>query len=101
MEVKKISMDIPVDDYNFLKESNVNMTDLFKNAINDLKFNKKVQKHSPLMFLATIMGIVFSVALIGIGLTPTPIHYFTRAFLCFLGGILAVSTMTVYIRSKG
>jgi len=99
MEVKKISMDIPVEDYNWLKDENINMTELFKGAIERVRYNK-TEKVSPLMFLASIMGIVFSIALIGIGLTPTPIHFFTRGFLCVLGGVMAVSTMTAYIRSK-
>jgi len=99
MEVKKISMDIPVDDYKWLKDNNINMTELFKNSIDGLRYQRE-KKVSPLMFLVSIMGIVFSVALIGIGLTPTPIHDFTRGFLCVLGGILAISTMTLYIRNK-
>lgn len=99
MEVKKISMDIPVEDYNFLKDTNINMTELFKEAIEKTRYQTK-QKTSPLLFLVSVMGIVFSIALIGIGLTPTPIHIFTRGFLCALGGLLAVITMTVYIRSK-
>ena len=99
MDVKKISMDIPVDYYNWLKDENINMTELFKEAIEELRY-KKEQKISPLMFLASVMGIVFGVTLIGIGLTPTPIPVFTRAFLCVLGGILSVTTMTAYMRSK-
>ena len=99
MEVKKISMDIPVDDYTWLKDTGINMTELFKNAIERERYviEKKI---SPLLFLVSVMGVVFSIALVGIGLTPTPIHIFTRAFLCILGGFLAVITMTVYLRNK-
>jgi len=99
MEVKKISMDIPVDYYNWIKDENINMTELFKEAIERVRY-KRTQKVSPLMFLASIMGVVFSVALIGIGLTPSPIHIFTRGFLCALGGFLAITTTTAYIKNK-
>lgn len=99
MEAKKISMDVPIDDYNWLKDENINMTDLFKEAVKKKRYHIK-QKMNPLLFLAAVMGIVFSVALIGIGLTPTPIHIFTRSLLCALGGFLAIVTMLVYIRSK-
>jgi hypothetical protein len=99
MEVKKISMDIPVEDYDWLKSENINMTELFKGAIENLRYRRE-KKVAPLMFLVSIMGIVFSIALIGIGLLESPIHVFTRAFLCALGGFLAITTTTAYIRNK-
>ena len=99
MEMKKISMDIPIEDYNFLKDSNINMTELFRLSIDRIRQHKK-EKVSSLMFLASVMGIVFSITLIGIGLTTTPIDYFMRGLLCILGGVLAVASMLAYNRER-
>ena len=99
MSVKKISMDIPMDDYTFLKDSNINMTELFKVAIEKERIQSK-KKVSSLMFLASMMGMVFSVVLIAIGLTPSPISNITRGILCITGGVMAVSTMILYVREK-
>lgn len=78
------------------KHPEINRSELFRNAVNAKK-NITEQKISPLMFLASIMGIIMSISLIGIATTPylsVPI----RAVLSLLGGILAVTTIFVYIK---
>lgn len=95
---KQISIVIPQEMYNWLDEHrSINRSELFREAVDSL-MTKDKQKVDPLLFLASIMGIVFSIALIGIGITPTPIHVFTRGLLALLGGILALSTSYLYLR---
>lgn len=101
MEDKKIiTINIPVAMYDWLEQhKNINRSQLFREAVEAKIHNIKTQHQiSPLMYLVSIMGIVFSVALIGIAITPTPIHPSARALLALLGGILAVSTSVVYYK---
>ncbi|MGV9141618.1 MAG: ribbon-helix-helix domain-containing protein [Promethearchaeota archaeon] len=95
---KQISIVIPKEMYEWLDEHrNINRSELFRQSVQSLMTNEK-QKVDPLLFLASIMGIVFSIALIGIAITPTPIHVITRGLLALLGGILAVATSYLYFR---
>jgi len=77
----------------------INRSKLFRDAV---RFKQKniERKVNPLVFLASIMGICFSVVLIGISLTPSPVNEPLRAVLGLLGGVLAVSTMVVYIKER-
>lgn len=101
MEDKKIiTINIPVGMYDWLeRHKNINRSQLFRDAVEAKRHNVKQQKQiSPLMYLISIMGIVFSVALIGIAITPTPIHTSARALLSLLGGILAIATSVLYYK---
>jgi len=77
----------------------INRSELFRKAVvqEQQQLSTKV---SPLMFLISIMGIVFSVVLICIGMTPSPLHYYFRAILALLGGVLAVATSLLYYKAK-
>lgn len=95
---KQISIVIPQEMYKWLDEHrNINRSELFRKSVQSLMTNEK-QKVDPLLFLASIMGIVFSIALIGIAITPTPIHVITRGLLALLGGVLALATSYLYFR---
>lgn len=95
---KQISIVIPQEMYDWLDEHrNINRSELFRKAVQSL-MTKEKQKIDPLLFLTSIMGIVFSIALIGIAITPTPIHTTTRGLLALLGGILALSTSYLYFK---
>ena len=96
---KNISLTIPESMYSWLEEhKEINRSSLFREAV-EIKMNPK--KHvSSLMFLASIMGIIFSIALIGIGVTESPIDVNIRSLLTLLGGILAVSTMVLYYKER-
>jgi hypothetical protein len=89
-----------MDMYKWLcNHKEINRSKLFRDAV---RFKQKniERKISPLVFLASIMGICFSVVLIGISLTPSPIGDPLRAILGLLGGILAVATMIVYVKER-
>ena len=101
-DFQRISITIPEWMYQWLDEhKEINRSKLFREAVlreqNVITESKKI---SPLMFLASVMGIVFSIALIGIGLTPTPIHIWTRGLLTLLGGFLAVMTALLYQKER-
>jgi hypothetical protein len=96
----RISIAIPSEMYKWLENHReINRSQLFRNAV-DMKRNPGVRKISSLMFLASIMGIVFSIALIGIALIPSPIIAEFRAVLALLGGLLAIATMGCYAREQ-
>jgi hypothetical protein len=97
-ESKNISITIPEHMYTWLEEhKEINRSALFRKAI-EATMNK--QKVSSLMFLVSIMGIAFSVALIGIGVTESPINIFVRGIMMLLGGFLAIATMFLYYRER-
>ena len=77
----------------------INRSKLMRDSIFQRMQTKK-QKVNPLVFLVSIMGIVFSVALIGIATVPSPMVYYWRALLALLGGILAVATSITYYRER-
>ena len=77
----------------------INRSQLVRDAIFQ-KMQPEQQKVGPLMFLVSIMGIVFSIALIGIAVTPSPIHYYGRALLALLGGFLAIATSISYYKES-
>jgi len=97
---KIISINIPIEMKRWLDEhQHINRSELFRKAVvreQQISDNKV----SPLMFLISIMGIVFSVVLISIGMTPSPLHQFMRAAMTLLGGFLAISTSLVYYKER-
>ena len=94
-----ISISVPKDMKVWLETEgkHINRSELFREAVLQ---RQKPTRVSSVVFLISIMGIVFSIALIGIGVTPSPIHYITRAFLALLGGILALMTSIVYYKER-
>jgi len=99
-EQTRISINIPMGMYKWLEENKtINRSELFRKAV-VREQQQASNKVSPLMFLISIMGIVFSVALISIGITPSPMHNYARASLCVLGGFLAFSTSLLYYKER-
>jgi len=94
-----ISISVPKDMKVWLETEgkHINRSELFRQAVLQ---RQKPTRVSSIVFLVSIMGIVFSIALIGIGVTPSPIHYITRALLALLGGLLAVMTSIVYYKER-
>lgn len=96
----RISIGIPNEMYSWLEEhKDINRSELFRNAVNNIR-NRKAPHVSPLMFLASVLGIVFSITLVAIALTPTSMDTYVRGFLALLGGIMAVSTAFAYVREQ-
>ena len=100
-ESKTISIIIPMKMYSWLENDGreINRSQLFRDAVQQ-RMIPTVNKVPPLMFLVSVMGIVFSIALIGIAITPTPIHDYARALLALLGGVMAVITSFVYYKER-
>lgn len=100
-ENRTISISIPQWMYDWLEKDGkkINRSKLFREAV-EAKMQPQQEKVSSLMFLISIMGIVFSIALIGIAVTPSPIHIFARAIMALLGGLLAILTAYTYYKEK-
>lgn len=95
---KQISIVIPNDMYEWLeKHKEINRSKIFREAVQKIRSPSK--NVSSLMFLATIMGIIFAIVLIGISTTPY-INGFLRAVIALLGGFLAVSTALAYYKER-
>lgn len=60
----------------------------------------QVEKVSPVMFVVSVLGICFSITLIGIGVTPSPIDVYARAMMALLGGVMAVTTSLAYYKER-
>ena len=99
-ELTRISIGIPNEMYSWLEEhKDINRSELFRNAVNNIRHRKK-QHVPPLMFLASVLGIVFSITLVSIALTPTSMDMYVRGFLALLGGVMAVATAFAYVREQ-
>lgn len=101
---KIISISVPQNIHDWLesdegKECVPNKSGLFQDAVIRKK-EKKIGKVSPLIFFVSIMGLVFAIVLIGIGVTPSPIYQSVRMALPLLGGILAVGTALLYYKER-
>lgn len=101
---KIISISIPQSIYDWLesdegKEKVPNKSGLFQDAVLQKKNNTK-GKVSPLVFFISIMGLVFSIVLIGIGITPSPMYQTVRMILPILGGFLAIGTALLYYKES-
>jgi len=100
MEVKKISMDIPIEMYNWLeKHKNINRSKVFRNAVENI-INNVERKVSPTLLLLTIWANVGAIALLGVSIIPSPIPTMIRGILCVFAGIISISAITVYIKTK-
>ncbi len=77
----------------------INRSELFRKAV-VREQQLTSTKVPPLMFLMSVMGIVFSVALISIAVTPSPMHWIGKSILALLGGGLAVTTALVYYKVR-
>lgn len=86
--------------YNWLEEhKEINRSELFREAV--LRKKQARTRISPLLFLVSVMGIVFSIALIVIAMDPQTIPFlspYIRLAMTLLGGILAVITSLVYYK---
>ena len=100
MESKKISMDIPLDMYEWLeKHKNINRSEIFRNAINNI-VHKAEKTVPPVLFLLTLWAIVGAIALLGVAIIESPIPPLIRGVLAVFAGIIAISAMTVYIKVR-
>lgn len=100
MEVKKISMDVPISQYEWLeKHKNINRTEIFRKAVQDMIDNVE-HKVPPVLYLLTIWANVGAVALLGVALVPSPISPLIRGILGVFAGIISVSAITVYVKTK-
>lgn len=97
-ELKVISVSIPAWMYDWLENEGrkINRSQLFRRAIEEAMR----QTVSPLVALASVFGVCFSVALISIAITPTPIHIYARATLVILGGIMTITSTLTYYKEK-
>lgn len=101
-ETEQINIVIPKSMKVWLDENKQivpNKSKLFRDAVYN-KMDSKKGKVSSLIFFIAIMGVVFSIVLIGIGITPSPIHVTIKAILPILGGILVLSTSLMYFIEK-
>jgi len=77
----------------------INRSQLFREAV--LRKQHARNRISPLLFLVSVMGIVFSIALIVIAMDPQTIPFlspYIRLSMTLLGGVLAVITSLVYYK---
>jgi len=99
-EDKVITINIPMSMYKWLQNhKEINRSKLFREAVS-FKMKNMEHKMNPLMFLMSVMGIVFSISLVGIAVTPSPIHVYARALMALLGGFLALTTSVVYVKER-
>jgi len=99
-ELVRISIAIPAEMYNWLeKNKGINRSKLFRESVDAIR-NPGIRKMSPLMFLASVMGVVFSIVLIGIAVTPSPIWNPIRAVIALLGGVMALATAVCYTKEQ-
>lgn len=96
----RISIGIPNEMYSWLEENkHINRSELFRTAVNNIR-NQATTRISPLMFLASVLGIVFSISLVCIALTPTSMDMYVRGIIGLLGGVMAVATALAYVREQ-
>lgn len=99
-EPKIISISIPESMYVWLEEhKQINRSQVFRDSVKVIMDDKK-KKVSSLLFLATIIGEVMGIALIGISVSPTTLDSNLRGLLALLGGILAVVTSITYFKER-
>ena len=99
-DTEQINLVVPKTMKKWLDEhKEINRSKLFRNAVYRKMYPKK-ERVSSLVFFIAIMGVVFSITLIGIGLTPSPMYTTIRSVLPILGGVLGVTTSLLYYREK-
>ena len=100
MQTKKISMDIPMDMYEWLeKHKNINRTAVFKQEIKKLMYGVE-KRVPPVLILLTIWANVGAVALLGVAIIESPIPRVIRGAMAIMAGILSLSAITVYVKTK-
>lgn len=103
MESKKhcqINVVIPPEMKEWLdKHPNINRSELFRQAVESKK-NAVEGKVSSLFFLASVMGIMFGVVLILLGIAPSPLTKPIRAILCLIGGFMAFLSSLLYLKES-
>lgn len=77
----------------------INRSELFRQAVKQ-KMYVVEQKVSPLFFLASVMGIMFGVVLILIGIAPSPLHKYIRGILCLIGGAMSFLSSVLYLKES-
>ena len=94
----QLNIVIPVEMKQWLDtHKEINRSDLFRQAVNQKMMLKK-QKVSPLFFFATVMGVMFGVVLILIGISPTPLNIYLKAILSLAGGFMASLSGLLYLK---
>jgi hypothetical protein len=100
MESKKISMDIPVEMYDWLENhKNINRSEIFRQSVQDI-IDKVEKKVSPVLYLLTIWANVGATALLVISIIDTPIPRLIRGVMAIFAGIMSISAITVYVKVK-
>jgi hypothetical protein len=100
MESKKISMDIPVEMYDWLENhKNINRSEIFRKSVQDI-IDKVEKKVSPVLYLLTIWANVGATALLVISIIDTPIPRLIRGVMAVFAGIMSISAITVYVKVK-
>jgi hypothetical protein len=100
MESKKISMDIPVEMYDWLENhKNINRSEIFRQSVQDI-IDKVEKKVSPVLYLLTIWANVGATALLVISIIDTPIPRLIRGVMAVFAGIMSISAITVYVKVK-
>jgi hypothetical protein len=100
MESKKISMDIPVEMYDWLENhKNINRSEIFRQSVQDI-IDKVEKKVSPVLYLLTIWANVGAIALLTVSIIDTPIPRLIRGVMAVFADIMSISAITVYVKVK-
>jgi len=99
-ETEQLNLVIPKDMKSWLDEhKEINRSELFRKAVKE-QMHPRRERVPPLVFFVSVMGIVFSICLIGISLTPVPMYISIRAALPILAGAMAISTAILYYKER-
>jgi len=78
----------------------INKSELFRNAVIRKK-QRMEEQVSPILFLACCMGVIFGVAITGIGLGAEQfINTYIRIIVIALGSVLAFVSFVIYTMEK-
>jgi len=77
----------------------INRSELFRQAVKR-KMYVVEQKVNPIFFLATVMGVMFGVVLILVGLSRVPLHIYAKMILMLMGGILSFLSALLYYKEQ-
>ena len=100
VEYKPITVSITSEQIAWLEaHPEINRSQLVREAL-EIKMKAKAGKVSPLMFLASVMCVCFSVVLIAMAYTPSFIDINIRAILALLGSIMIIVTTITYYKER-
>ena len=100
MESKKISMDIPLEMYEWLeKHKDINRSEIFRTAIQNMRY-KEEKTVPPVLYLLTIWANVGAIALLSVAIVESPIPRLFRGIMAICAGIISLSAITVYVKEK-